>query len=149
MFVENMPITECTTSDAASHLAHTNLTAKTSLGMVGMVDLLRLQGGNIARISELDAAKSNRFDIEVAKKVHSHGKMNQTKAIEYCAERNATLPLPVSLLEFEGFSNFSRSHWYDPIDSVWIGISDPSRSGNKDSWRDVNNKQPAFVKSMV
>ena len=68
MFMENMPITECITSDAASHLVLMNLTARTSLGMVGMVDLLRLQGGNIARILEEDTAKSNRFDIEVAKK---------------------------------------------------------------------------------
>ena len=72
-----------------------------------------------------------------------YGNMNQTTAIDYCRQLNSTLPLPVSLHEFEVFSNFSSPN------TTWIGISDPSRSGNKDSWRDVNNKQPAFVKSMV
>ena len=69
--------------------------------------------------------------------------MNQTKAKEYCKGLNATMPLPVSLLEFEVFSNFSSP------DKAWLGISDPSNSGKKESWIDVQNKQPAYVKLKV
>ena len=69
--------------------------------------------------------------------------MNQTKAIEYCRKVNATLPLPVSLLEFEVFSNFSGP------EKAWIGISDPSNSGKRENWKDVENKQPEYVKPMV
>ena len=69
--------------------------------------------------------------------------MNQTKAIEYCRKVNATLPLPVSLLEFEVFSNFSGPK------KAWIGVSDPSSSGKKESWRDAQNKKPVYVKPRV
>ena len=69
--------------------------------------------------------------------------MNQTRAVEYCTELNATLPLPASLLEFEVFSNFSKPN------KTWIGISDPSNSGKKENWRDVQNKLPAYVKERV
>ena len=68
--------------------------------------------------------------------------MNQTRAMEYCEKLNATLPLPVSLLEFEVFSNLSSPH------KTWIGISDPLNSGRKINWRDFQNKQPAYVKPM-
>ena len=69
--------------------------------------------------------------------------MNQTRAVEYCTKLNATLPLPVSLLEFEGFSNFSGP------EKAWIGISDPSNSGIRENWKDVENRQPVYVKSRV
>ena len=69
--------------------------------------------------------------------------MNQARAIEYCKKRNATLPLPVSLLEFEALSNFASP------DKAWIGISDSSKRGKKENWRDVENKQPAYVKQRV
>ena len=69
--------------------------------------------------------------------------MNQTRAMQYCKELNATLPLPVSLLEFETFSNFSGP------DKAWIGISDPSGSGKRENWRDVQNKKPVYVKLRV
>ena len=69
--------------------------------------------------------------------------MNQTKAIDFCRQLNATLPLPVSLLEFEVFSNFSGP------EKAWIGISDPSKSGKKENWKDVENKQPTFIKMKV
>ena len=69
--------------------------------------------------------------------------MNQTRAREYCRERNATLPLPVSLLEFEVFSNFSGP------EKAWIGITDRSNSGKKENWKDVENKRPEYVKPMV
>ena len=69
--------------------------------------------------------------------------MNQTRAIQYCRELNATLPLPVSLLEFEVFSNFSGP------EMAWIGISDPSKSGKGENWKDVENKQPDYVKTRV
>ena len=69
--------------------------------------------------------------------------MNLTRATEYCKELNATLPLPISLLEFEMFSKF-----FSP-DKAWISISDPLNSGRKENWRDVENKQPAYVKARV
>ena len=69
--------------------------------------------------------------------------MNQTRAVEYCTKLNATLPLPVSLLEFEIFSNFSGP------EKAWIGISDPSNSGKKENWKDDENRQPAYVKTRV
>ena len=72
--------------------------------------------------------------------LNKHGKMNQPTAIKYCMKLNATLPLPMSLLEFEVFSNFSKPN------KSWIGISDPSNSGKKENWRDVKNKRPAYVK---
>ena len=72
-----------------------------------------------------------------------NGNMNQTRAMQYCKELNATLPLPVSLLEFETFSNFSGP------DNAWMGIYDPSKSGKKKNWRDFANKRPAFVKLKV
>ena len=74
---------------------------------------------------------------------NKNGIMNRTRAIEYCTKLNATLPLPMSLLEFEVLSNFSSP------DQAWIGISDPSNSGKKEYWRDARNKQPAFVKPKV
>ena len=67
-------------------------------------------------------------------------KMNQTTAMAYCEKLNATLPLPLSLLEFEVFSSFSKPN------KTWIGISDSSNSGKKENWRDVKNKRPAYVK---
>ena len=70
-------------------------------------------------------------------------KMNQTGAMQYCRKLNATLPLPVSLLEFKVLSNFSSPH------KAWIGISDPFNSGRRMNWRDFENKQPAYVKPMV
>ena len=69
--------------------------------------------------------------------------MNQTRAVEYCRELNATLPLPVSLAEFEVFSNFSSP------EKAWIGLRDPSNSGIKENWKDVENNQPAYVKKKV
>ena len=75
--------------------------------------------------------------------INRNGNMNQTRAMQYCKDINATLPLPVSLLEFEAFSNFSRPH------KAWIGISDPSGSGKRENWRDVQNKKPVYVKLRV
>ena len=75
--------------------------------------------------------------------INKIGNMNQTRAIDYCKALNATLPLPVSLLEFLVFSNFSSPH------KAWIGISDPFNTGRKMSWRDVENKKPPYIKPMV
>ena len=69
--------------------------------------------------------------------------MNQTRAMKYCKKLNATLSLPISLLEFETFSNFSGAH------KAWIGISDPSNSGKRQNWRDSQNKKPVYVKLRV
>ena len=66
--------------------------------------------------------------------------MNLPTAIKYCKKLNATLPLPLSLLEFKTFSNYSKPN------KTWIGISDPSNSGKKENWRDVQNKKAAYVK---
>ena len=65
---------------------------------------------------------------------NENGIMNQTRAIEYCNELNATLPLPLSLLEFEAFSNFSSPN------KAWIGISDPSVSAKKEKWKSIHKK---------
>ena len=75
--------------------------------------------------------------------VNKNGMMNQTKAMNYCRERYATLPLPLSLLELNFFSDFSSPK------KAWIGISDPANSGKKENWRDVQNKKPVYVKLMV
>ena len=74
---------------------------------------------------------------------NKNGKMNQIRAIDHCKGLNATLPSPVSLLEFEVFSNFSNPH------KAWIGIRDPSNSGKKENWRGVQSNQPIYVKSRV
>ena len=71
------------------------------------------------------------------------GKMTLVKAIEYCMKLNATLPMPLSSLEFEAFSIFSS-----PL-NTWLGISDVSNSGQKENWRDFQNSQPSYVKSRV
>ena len=75
--------------------------------------------------------------------INRNENMNQTRAMQYCKELNATLPLPVSLLEFEAFSNFSSPH------KAWIGISDPSNSGKKENWRNVQNKNPQDANGMT
>ena len=74
--------------------------------------------------------------------------MNQTRAIEHCEKLNATLPLPISLLEFEVFSNFSSPDISSP-EKAWIGISDPYKTGRRISWRDFENEQPLYVKPVV
>ena len=74
---------------------------------------------------------------------NKNGIMTQSKAIEYCEALNATLPLPLSLLEFEVLNNF-----FGP-DKAWIGLSDPSNSGIKANWRAVRNNQPFYTKLRV
>ena len=69
--------------------------------------------------------------------------MNQTKALQYCKNLNATLPLPVSLLEFEVFSNL-----FGP-EKAWLGINDPSNSGKRENWKDSQNKNPVYIKPRV
>ena len=69
-----------------------------------------------------------------------NGKLNYPMALEYCRKLDATLPLPMSLLEFEAFSNFTSPY------NTWIGINDPSNSGKKENWRDAQNNAPAYVK---
>ena len=64
-------------------------------------------------------------------------------AIKHCEKLDATLPSPLSLLEFEVFSNFSKPN------KTWTSISDPLNSGKKENWRDVQNKLPAYVKERV
>ena len=75
--------------------------------------------------------------------VNKNKNMDQTKAVEYCKELNATLPLPASLMEFEAFSNFSSPN------KAWIGISDSLNSGKKENWKNVENKRPTYVKVRV
>ena len=100
------------------------------------------QDQKIARNCTLYGAKHVLVD-ERLYCVNKNGNMNQTRALQYCKEMNATLPLPVSLLEFETFSNFFSPH------KAWIGISDPSKSGKKENWKDNQNKKPVYVKPRV
>ena len=74
---------------------------------------------------------------------NKNGNMFQTRAMKYCEERNATLPLPLSSLEFEVFSNLTSPN------KAWIGISDPSNSGKRGNWRDVQNNKPDYIKLWV
>ena len=74
---------------------------------------------------------------------NKYEKMNKTLATAYCEKLNATLPLPLSLLEFEVFSNFSKPN------KTWISISDPLNSGKKENWKDTKNKKPNYVKQRV
>ena len=74
------------------------------------------QGQKFVRKCSLSSAKH----ILVDERIYCANKneaMNQTKAVEYCTKLNATLPLPVNILEFEAFSNFSGP------EKAWIGIS--------------------------
>ena len=75
--------------------------------------------------------------------VNKIGNMNQTRAGEYCKTLNATLPLPLSSLEFEVFSNLTSPN------KAWIGVSDPSNSGKRGNWRDVQNNKPDYIKLWV
>ena len=74
---------------------------------------------------------------------NKNGNMFQTRAMKYCEEHNATLPLPLSSLEFEVFSNLTSPN------KAWIGISDPSNSGKRGNWRDVQNNKPDYIKLWV
>ena len=100
------------------------------------------QGHQLVKKCSLGGAKHIIVDerIYCANKYKS---MNYTRAVEHCEKLNATLPLPTSLLEFEIFSNFTGPN------KVWIDITDSSKSGKKENWRDAQNKQPAYVKSRV
>ena len=75
--------------------------------------------------------------------LNRNGNMNQTRAMQYCKELNATLPLPVSSLEFEVFNEFSSP------EKSWVAISDPSNSGIKENWKDFKNNKPVYVKLRV
>ena len=115
------------------------LTEKQSTCILGFI--IR-QGEQFVKQCSLSGAKY----LLVDERIYCANKneiMNQTRAMQYCKDINATLPLPVGLLEFEAFSNFSSPH------KAWIGISDPSNSGKKKNWRDGQNKKPAYVKPRV
>ena len=100
------------------------------------------RGQKLVRKCSLNGAKYMLVDERIFC-ANKNGKMNLTKATEYCKELNATLPLPVSLLEFEVFSNFSSP------DKAWISISDPLNSGRKENWKDIENNRPPYVKARV
>ena len=100
------------------------------------------RGQNLVKECSLNGAKHLLVDEQIYC-ANKNGIMNQTRAIEYCQELNATLPIPLSLLEFEVFSNFTSP------DKAWIGISDPSSSGKKENWRDIRNVRPNYIKLRV
>ena len=75
--------------------------------------------------------------------LNKNGKMDYTMAANYCRKLNATLPLPLSLLEFEAFSNFTSPN------KAWMRISDSFNSGKKENWRDDKNKIPTYVQQRV
>ena len=100
------------------------------------------RGQKFNKVCSLKGAKYMLVDERIYC-ANKNANMNQTRAIEYCKKRNATLPLPISLLEFEVFSNLSG------LDNAWISISDPSSSGKTENWKDVQNKKPAYVKLRV
>ena len=100
------------------------------------------RGEKLLRNCSLIGAKSKVID-ERNYCFNKNEKMNKTLATAYCEKRNATLPVPLSLLEFEVFSNFSKPN------KTWIGISDPLNSGKTENWRDAKNKKPTYVKQRV
>ena len=59
----NMQTTKNSPLSAASLLAPTSWTARTSIEMVGMAHTLRLGELSIARILQVEAAKNSRFNI--------------------------------------------------------------------------------------
>ena len=69
--------------------------------------------------------------------------MSYIQALNFCKKQRATLPLPLSLLEFEVFYNFSGPN------KAWIGISDPLSGRKKQSWTEFINNQPVYIKLRV
>ena len=62
-----------------------------------------------------------------------HGKNSQLKAIGFCKMfYNAGLPLPKSKGEAMEFLKITGSQ------SVWIGLTDSTKSGNKAAWKDLD-----------
>ena len=100
------------------------------------------RGQKFNKVCSLKGAKYMLVDERIYC-ANKNANMNQTRAIEYCREINATLPLPLSLLEFQAFSNLTSP------DKAWIGISDPSNSGKRGNWRDVQNNKPEYINGYI
>ena len=64
----------------------------------------------------------------------NHGEKNQTAAIDFCKEINAGLPLPKSKGETKEYLKITGS------DRVWIGLTDSTKSGNMEAWKDLEGK---------
>ena len=60
-----------------------------------------------------------------------NGKKNQDEAIDWCKKMNAGLPLPKSKGELTEFLKITKS------DTVWIGLTDSTKSGNISAWKDI------------
>ena len=61
----------------------------------------------------------------------NHGKKPQDVAIDFCKSMNAGLPLPKSKGEVDEYLKITGSQ------SVWIGLTDSTKSGNKAAWKDL------------
>ena len=72
------------------------------------------------------------------------GKMTHAQAIAHCKARNSKLPLPKNDVEVKTFVKLLR-----PVMTVWIDLSDPSKSSDKENWKDVEGNRPGFVKPRV
>ena len=61
-----------------------------------------------------------------------HGQKKQDDAIAFCKKRNAGLPLPKSKGEVDEYLKITGNNM------VWIGLTDPTKSGDKSAWNDLN-----------
>ena len=61
----------------------------------------------------------------------NHGKKQQGVAIDFCKKMNAGLPLPKSKGEVDEYRKITGSQ------SVWIGLTDSTKSGKKAAWKDI------------
>ena len=60
-----------------------------------------------------------------------HGEKSQDAAIDFCKKRNAGLPLPKSKGEVDEYLKITGTN-------VWIGLTDPTKSGDKTAWKDLD-----------
>ena len=74
------------------------------------------------------------------KEIGSHSHAN---AILICKNLNSKLPIPKNQAEVDAFTK----HYPD---SIWLGLSDPGKTGIRENWKDVYTwKSTSFVKVRV
>ena len=74
--------------------------------------------------------------------VLKRGRKSQAVGTAECKDLNAKLPIPTSQAEI----NELRKIY---VGWIWLGISDPSSSGVKDNWKDINGEKPAFIQLWI
>ena len=74
--------------------------------------------------------------------VLKRGRKSQVVGTAECKDLNAKLPIPTSQAEI----NELRKIY---VGWIWLGISDPSSSGVKDNWKDINGKKPAYIQLRI